>query len=237
MIAIGYTRVSTPGQSDEGLSLEDQAFRIRAWAAAHGYELHARPQDVAAGLVQEGTYCDAGFSASRADNRKALQAAVDLACASHAPLVVYDLSRFARSLPDAVALLGRLTKAKAQLVSLVEGIDTTTATGELMYGVLSAVNQFVARCTRDRTRAIVQHKQSRGEYIGGQAPYGSRAKDGAIVPDEDEQRVIGMVRFMRREGTTAAGIARRLNAMHVPCRGSAWHPKTVSRLIARERVA
>ncbi len=38
-LVIGYVRVSTEDQADNGISLEDQKTRIKAYATAHGLEL------------------------------------------------------------------------------------------------------------------------------------------------------------------------------------------------------
>ena len=61
--AVGYIRVSTADQADNGVSLEAQRKRIEAWAVANGYELTA-------------VHVDAGLSGKRADNRPALQDAL-----------------------------------------------------------------------------------------------------------------------------------------------------------------
>ena len=39
MNAIGYARVSTDGQATDGVSLDAQQARIRAWCEANGYTL------------------------------------------------------------------------------------------------------------------------------------------------------------------------------------------------------
>ena len=57
--AIGYIRVSTEKQANEGVSLEAQEARINAWCVANGYE-----------LVQ--VYVDAGISGKKMDNRPEL---------------------------------------------------------------------------------------------------------------------------------------------------------------------
>lgn len=221
-VAFGYARVSTTKQADEGVSLDAQKARIAAWAKQHGYQLRAME-------------VDAGISGRRADNRPALQRALEGACREKGALVVYDLSRLARSLPDAVRILERLTKAKASLVCLTEGIDTNSVTGELIFNMLSAVNQFVLTVTKVKTREAIRHKQANGEYIGGQAPYGYRARDGELEPIADEQRVIGMIRQLSGLHEVKPGeIARRLNSAQVPCRGSAWHSNTVVRILGRQ---
>ena len=54
--AVGYARVSTEEQAREGISMDAQESRIRAWCQAMGYDLME-------------LYQDAGISAKRADNR------------------------------------------------------------------------------------------------------------------------------------------------------------------------
>jgi hypothetical protein len=95
MRAIGYVRVSTAEQAAEGVSLDAQRARIAAWAHANAAELTA-------------VYTDAGLSGGRADNRPGLQAALDAACTAKAALVVYSLSRLARSTRDAITISERL---------------------------------------------------------------------------------------------------------------------------------
>lgn len=221
MIAIGYTRVSTQAQADEGVSLDAQRARIEAWASSHGYELRAMETD-------------AGLSGGRADNRPALQRALDAACKARGVLVVYSLSRLARSTKDALLIMERLKKHGANLVSLSESIDTTTAMGTFVFTLFAALAKLERDLVSERTRMAVEHKQSRGEYIGGVAPYGFRVTGGSLVPDDDEQRVLAIIRYQHGAGNGPAVIARNLNAALTPCRGSAWHAKTVSRVIARE---
>ena len=57
--AVGYVRVSTEGQAQDGASMEAQEAKIRAWCGANGYILTA---------IQT----DAGMSGSRSDNRPGL---------------------------------------------------------------------------------------------------------------------------------------------------------------------
>ena len=108
MKAVGYIRVSTTRQAVDGVSLEAQRAKIEAWCTVNDFEL----SDV---------FVDAGISGKRADNRTGLQDALQAACkARGAALVVYSLSRLARSTKDAIAIAERLEKAGADLVSLSE---------------------------------------------------------------------------------------------------------------------
>src|SRR5438067_13834535 len=122
--AIGYCRVSTELQAQEGISLEAQQARIRAWCEGNGYALSH-------------VHVDAGLSGSRADNRPALRAALNEACRTKATLVVYSLSRLARSTKDAIAISDCLAKSGADLVSLSERVDTTSAAGKMIFRMLA----------------------------------------------------------------------------------------------------
>ena len=227
MRATGYVRVSTAKQSEEGVSLEAQEARIRAWCTAQGHELAA-------------TEVDAGLSGGRADNRPALQAALEAVCAAKGVLVVYSLSRLARSTRDALDIAERLHDAGANLVSLSESIDTTTAMGRFFFTVLAALAALERDLISERTSMAMRHIAANGGYTGGEAPFGWRVESelnegGAlcVVKDDDEQRVIRMILNLHRMGHSPTAVARGLNASFVPCRGSAWHAKTVSRILAK----
>lgn len=219
MIALGYVRVSTSRQAEEGVSLEAQRARIEAWATAGGHEL-------------AGIETDAGLSGGRADNRPALQASIERVCRERGVLVVYSLSRLARSTRDALDITERLHKAGANLVSLSESIDTTTAMGRFFFTVLAALAALERDLIAERTKMALAHKRANGEHTGGEAPYGWRVEGGRLIEDEGEQSVIRMIRHWNdSERGKPAGIARALNSAHVPCRGSVWHAKTVSRIL------
>ena len=222
MRATGYVRVSLAKQAEEGVSLEAQEARIRAWCAAQGHELAA-------------TEVDAGLSGGRADNRPALQAALAAVCAAKGVLVVYSLSRLARSTRDALDIAERLHDAGANLVSLSESIDTTTAMGRFFFTVLAALAALERDLISERTSMAMRHIAANGGYTGGEAPYGwKRTTENVNRRDADEQRVISMIRKLHDGGQNAPSIARTLNGAFVPCRGSAWHAKTVSRVIGRK---
>ncbi len=53
-------------------------------------------------------------------------------------LVVYSLSRLARNTTETLELGERLAKAGADLVSLSEKIDTTSAAGKMVFRMLAA---------------------------------------------------------------------------------------------------
>src|SRR5579863_7593107 len=93
--AIGYVRVSTSAQADEGVSLDTQRAKVKAYCDLHGLDLMR-------------THADEGMSGGRADNRPGLQAVLKSVCRHKGVLVVYSPSRFARSTRDCIDLIARI---------------------------------------------------------------------------------------------------------------------------------
>ncbi len=154
MKAIGYCRVSTEGQAHDGVSLATQQARILAWCEANGYS-----------LVE--LHVDAGLSGCRSDNRPGLQAALSVACRERAALIVYSLSRLARSTKDAISISDRLAKSGADLVSLSERLDTTSAAGKMIFRMLAVLAEF----ERDQV----------AERTGHWATFGAKANGSAVA--------------------------------------------------------
>ncbi len=221
--AIGYLRVSTEGQATEGISLVAQRAKIEAWCQVNDIEL-------------SGIYVDAGVSGKRADNRPQLQTALEEVCRTRGVLVVYSLSRLARSTKDTIQIAERLGKASCDLVSLSEKIDTTSAAGKMIFQMLAVLAEFERNQISERTRAVLQHKRSQGRRVG-QIPFGyTLADDGeSLIQNESEQRVIALLDQLRSDGLSYSRIAAELNQRAVPTKeeGGRWGATTVMRILKR----
>lgn len=220
--AIIYVRVSTDRQAGEGVSLEAQEAKGRAWCLASGF-------DVAS------VHVDAGLSGRRADNRPALQAALEEVVRLRGVLVVYSLSRLARSTRDAIQISDRLDKAGADLASLSERLDTTSAAGKMIFRMMSVLAEFESDQISERTTMALGHMKAKGLRVG-QIPYGwaLAADRKSLVRVEDEQRVIANIRAMRAEGRGLREIARTLRAADL---GQSWTPTSVGRILRRQAPA
>jgi site-specific DNA recombinase len=222
-LAIGYVRVSTEGQATEGVSLAAQQAKIQAWCLANDVEL---------GNV----FIDAGLSGSRADNRPQLQLALDDVCRTGGVLIVYSLSRLARSTRDTITISERLDKAGADLVSLSEKLDTTSAAGKMVFRMMAVLAEFERDQISERTSTAMAHKKSKGERVGT-VPFGyDLASDGiALVKNSKEQASIELMSLLRQAGMSLPKIAALLTRKGIKTKQGAesWTPKTVSRLIER----
>lgn len=181
--AVAYIREST---IDQRLGLDAQREKIAQWCQLHGYTLAA-------------VHTDAGISGKRADNRPGLQAALrEVTRNRGSAIVVYSLSRLARSVIDAIRIAERLDKAGCDLVSLSESIDTTTAAGKMIFRMLAVLAEFERDCVSERTTAALATKIARGHRVGS-VPYGfTLAADGRqLVADAREQEVIRTIHDLR----------------------------------------
>lgn len=224
MNAIGYARVSTDGQVTDGVSLQAQQARIRACCDANGYTL-------------VGLHVDAGLSGGRADNRPALQAALSEACKQKAVLIVYSLSRLARSTRDTILISERLAKAGADLVSLSEKLDTTSAAGKMLFRLLAVLSEFERDVIAERTKGALSHMRNQGKRISGRLPYGyDLASDGEnLVTNTQEQEGLRLILALRKSGKGRRRIAAALSKQGIATKtGTAWSPQAVGAILKRE---
>lgn len=221
MKAIGYVRVSTEDQAREGISLEAQEAKLRAWAALNECEAVT-------------IYRDEGLSGKRAGNRPGLQAALS-ATGPDTALVVYSLSRLSRSIRDTLDITDTLSGRGADLVSLSEKIDTTSAAGRMVFNMLAVLNQFEREQIGERTREALRHIRSQGRKTGGDVPYGYRVKDGRLIEHAAEQKAIRLIRELRGKGHSLRAIAAELEREGYRTKtGKAhWHPQSVKQILER----
>lgn len=136
---IGYMRVSTGEQS---LDLQRDALANAGCDRVY--------EDVCSG---------------RATDRPGLSKALDIAREGDA-LVVWKLDRIGRSLPHVVGLVGDLHKRGVGLKVLTGDVDTTTATGRLVFGIFATLAEFERDLIHERTMAGLAAARARGRAGG-----------------------------------------------------------------------
>ena len=221
--AIAYIRVSTDKQASEGVSLAAQQARIEQWCANNGYELAQ-------------VFIDAGISGKRMDTRPELLKALATLKKGSA-LVTYSLSRLARSTKDALTISEMVAKKKADMVSLSEQIDTTTAAGKMMFQMMSVLAEFERNLVAERTTTALQHKKSSNQKYCNQTPYGFEAVEGRLVQVKQEVEVVAEIQAARSGGQTLQSIADNLNGRGIPTKtGKVWQPATIHLLLKRTQL-
>lgn len=218
--AVAYIRVSTEQQAQEGVSLDAQRAKIEHWCSANGYEL-------------AGVFVDAGVSGKRMDTRPELLKAL-ASLKKGTALVAYSLSRLARSTKHLIEISELVAKKKADLVSLTESIDTTTATGRAMFQMLGVMAELERGLIAERTTNALQFKKRTGQRYCNQTPYGFESIEGRLVEVQQESAVVAEIQAARTQGQTLQAIADDLNGRGIPTKmGRQWQPATIHLLLKR----
>jgi DNA invertase Pin-like site-specific DNA recombinase len=95
-------------------------------------------------------------------------------------LVVWKLDRLGRSLSHLLSIVNTLKEGQVAFRSLTEGMDTTTASGELLFHVFGALAQYERALTRERVVAGLAAAKRRGR-VGGRPPAIAGEKLDAII--------------------------------------------------------
>ena len=173
-----YCRVSTTEQHVDG-----QLHALRAYAEARGLEV-------------AGEFIDHGISGAK-DRRPSLDKLIaDARKRRFDVLAMTKLDRLARSVRHLTTMAAELEALGVDLVVLDQSIDTSTASGRLLFNVLGAIGEFERDLIRDRTRAGLAAARRRGKRLG--RPKAIRGSDCFTL----EHRL--------REGASLSAIAREL---------------------------
>ncbi|WP_274655623.1 recombinase family protein [Paenibacillus humicola] len=139
---IGYARVST---EDQNLNLQIDALK-------------------AAGCERIYTEKESGEKDDRLELAKALDTLRE-----GDVFVVYKLDRLARSTVKLITTLEQVQKQGVEFVSLSDKIDTTTAAGKALFGMLAVFAEFERNIIIERTKAGLAAARARGRK-GGRPP-------------------------------------------------------------------
>jgi DNA invertase Pin-like site-specific DNA recombinase len=142
-----YARVSTADQTCENQLLELRRYsQARAWDAVE--------------------YVDAAVSGSK-DRRPALdQLTADVRRHKIQTVVCWRLDRLGRNLRHVVLLLDEWQARGVAFVTLGEGIDTSTAAGRLVAGVLGSIAEFERARIQERIHAGLARARAQGKRLG-----------------------------------------------------------------------
>ncbi len=127
--------------------------------------------------------------------RDQLEAAIDY-LRDGDTLVVTKLDRLARSTRHLGEVMETLTDKKAHLKIMDLGIDTGTATGELVVNLIGAIAQFERKMMLERQREGIAKAKSEGKYKGRKPT--ARAKTDEVLQ-------------LKSEGMSATNIAKELS--------------------------
>jgi DNA invertase Pin-like site-specific DNA recombinase len=145
-----YARVSTINQN-----ADNQLHELERVAAARGWQIVA-------------TYRDDGISGAKSrDGRPALDQMLKAAAKREFDLIaVWSIDRLGRSLQHLVTTVNDLHAQGVQLYFHQNAIDTTTASGKLMFGVFASFAEFERDLIRERIKLGLEKARKDGRRLG-----------------------------------------------------------------------
>ena len=189
-----YLRVSTYMQVD-GYSLDAQMNKIKSYADANG-------------MIISGVYRDEGKSGKNIEGRPEFQKMmkdIENRKDNVSFVLVFKLSRFGRNVTDTMNSLERIQGYGVELVSVDEGLDTSTSMGKLVIVILSAVAEMERENIIAQSKAGREQKAKEGKWNGGVAPYGYKlGDDGVLEIDEETSEIVQYI--FHEYAYTAKGI-------------------------------
>ncbi|MFQ5737317.1 MAG: recombinase family protein [Thermodesulfobacteriota bacterium] len=224
-----YIRVSTEEQAKEGISLDLQEEKLRAYCKVYDLDIEVIERDE-------------GISAKDIKGRPGVQCLFEMARRAEIEgIIVYKIDRLFRNRIDALVTEEELRSAGVTLHSVTEHIDTTTAMGRHIFAIIVSQAAFERELISERTRDALRHKKAAGQ-VYNHAPYGWDDVDGELQANLYEQSIISTMADMKLDGASLQAIADTLNKNGVPTKGygkvkrreGRWHPQTVKAVLDRE---
>ncbi len=146
---IGYIRVSTLKQLQEGFSLEAQQEAIERYCNAHGHELVAVEKESESAVKARPVF------------QRVFKQVLEAQDGELDGLIVAKLDRLGRSVKDLATIASALQEKGKQLISVQDNIDTSTPNGKLLFHILSAIAEYERELLIERTkigRALAERK-------------------------------------------------------------------------------
>lgn len=216
-----YCRVSTDEQAREGISLQEQQERLRAYCRAMGIRGEIR------------LFVDDGYSAKSMERPELKRLLEIVKAGAVSKIMVTKLDRMSRKLLDLLNLIDLLHEYGVSFASISESFDTHTPAGRLTLQVLGAVAEFERERIRERVFENMLHAAGTGKWLT-QSPYGYNLQDKMLVINVQEAAVVRRIfDFYLHHGWGYFSIAKILNEEGIPSRQrKEWSVRAIKLLLS-----
>lgn len=207
--AIGYIRVSTNRQADNGYGLDAQKQQLETFCATNGYELVSVIPDVMSGSKSTKLY-----------GRAAAVAAIRAGLAN--VLLVNALDRASRSTLDGLQLVKDAQDEGWRVLSL-DGVDSAKIEKLWLTVRMGFAEEEREKISQRTKQGLIKARQA-GKQLG--------------KPSQIDAQVVERILKLRSEGLGTKAIAKALTASGVKApMADVWSYSTVRRVLERKGVA
>ena len=220
-----YVRVSTEEQAQEGFSIRAQEQKLKDYVRIKDWSIYK-------------IYADEGISGKDITGRPAVKEMIADIKAGHVKnVLVFKIDRLTRSTADLIYLVDLFNANDCEFNSLMESIDTQTASGRMFIKIIGIFAEFERENIIERTRVGVERKVKEGYSLcTSSASFGyDRVKGQKIqtVNPAEAEVVRDIFDMFVGNGLTLTDIARRLNLRGISTKqGKTWASGKVRRVLA-----
>jgi len=215
-----YVRVSTDEQAKEGYSIRAQIDKLKSYIQIKEWGFYK-------------VYADEGISGKNITDRPAINELInDIKSGKVNNVLVYKIDRLTRSTKDLIELTEFFNKTKCGFNSLMESIDTQTASGRMFLKIIGIFAEFERENTIERITLACEKKVKEGYTLAGfTTSYGYNRESGDKIQkiNPEEAKIVREVYSMYLDGNmTYNAIARNLNHRGIkPKLGDTWHHASI----------
>ncbi len=239
-----YARVSTDAQSEN--SIPDQIRECQNYASKEGWAIY-------------GTYTDEAISGADVSRAEYTRLKSDALTGKFQYIIVDDLSRIGRDMPEFASLYQDLTEMGVYIIGVSDGIDTSKSSAKLPIYFKGIMNEMFLDDLKARIVRGLKGQVMRGYSAGGRIygfsteslydPDGTKDRFGRvkrigcrISVDQEQAQVIKRIFSMKESGLGYKTIAKSINSEGIPSPhahndrySGLWNPISVRGILTNKK--
>ncbi|MFE1406187.1 recombinase family protein [Streptomyces sp. NPDC058770] len=220
-IADLYLRLSLDREGKT--AIDRQEADCRAWAERNG-------------ITVRKVHIDRGRSGYKSVSRKGFDAAITAVTSGVVGvLIVWKLDRLSRKgIGEVGKALDDFSRVGGRLVSVMDGLDTANDSARVTIALLAELARNESRNLGMRVSSAKRFLRQRGQWIGGQPPYGLKVDPDTkrLVHDPETAVYARLIADEALSGKALVHVARFLNEHGIESsRGGKWNSSSVMQLL------
>lgn len=174
------------------------------------------------GITNYKVYKDDGYSGTSFKRPGFQEMMADIEAGLVGMVVVKDMSRFGRNyLEVGMYTEIRFPEMGVRFIAVNDGVDSNDQMGNDFTPFRNIINEWYAKDTSKKIRAVFRNKGMSGQRLSTNAPYGyTRKEDGHLLVDEETAPAVKLIFQLCVEGNGPGKIARMLKERGIPTPGT-----------------